>query len=712
MKSWTCSVTLIALFCGAVQADPADLFPAETLAYVALDPATLRTDAAELDFAKLLSDPELAAFFDPMFETLDLRGDDVVASLFEKMSLPGLWQGPAAVGVRGYEVRIVQNDGKVRRLRFGGKQVGSKQIRQIVGAMLAVPFGKKPRFELTLDFLAVLEPGPRLEELVNEVLSWAVETEEVKVGERKLTRYRFGSYHIYGVVDYQQTVYVQRDGKRWIVASDPELMTLEPRLPLSATKRYREARSRILVEHEPLFFGFLDVHQTWRMFRDLWPLALVEVAEDAGMADWRSIGFGIEMHKGGLRESIAVMIDPESVGFWTLLEAMPAGMKSPKFTPPGALAFLGSKHEIRIFRNRMQAVMEKVAPGSFDAMEEAMAAYVAQGGYHWQDDMLRAPGDELALMLMPPKERGGLPRVVLGADFQNEEAMQSVVVKFRRQLERWASYDSQDVNLPNGLRAIQLLAPIPMHLTFALARGHVFASSDPRTLVEVIEKWGKPGSKSLDKDDPIFRKSIRGLCGGQPTEFMALAYVNMRDLVALLHGWNTALWPKQWFARKKLRDIRHVTRHLGGASMGLRRHVDGVTLDAHSPFGVLLPTASWWVHDRIEQFQRRRADEARRAEREALRSRSLAPDAAYLGATLQRQPVVVLSTAEEAPARESGLEKGDVIVKIAGKDIEHLDDLRRVLLEHKPRQEVEFVVRRGAEVLSVPVKLGRRGDYR
>ncbi len=704
---------LVVLWTGATaHADPADVFPAETLAYVAVDPTPLQEGAHELDFGKLLADPALKKFLAPTFARLNVKPDNVLSSLLERMSMPGLWRGPAAFGLRGYEVRIVQNDGKVQRIRFGAKQAGATQIRQIVGAMLSVPFGKKPRFEVTLDFLCIVEPGPELEAYLKALLELAVETTDVTVAGKKLTRVRFASYHLFGEVDFQQTLFVERTGKRWVLASDPELTRLQPRVPLSATKRWRQSRDRLLVAHKPIVFGYWDAHQTWRTFRNLWPLALVEVAEDAGLAHWQSLACAVELHDGGLRESVGILIDKEAVGFWTLLDALPPGMRSPTFTPPGALMFLGTKHEVRVFRERLKSVMDTVAPGSFPAMEDAMKKFVATGGYDWQKDLLRAPGDEIAVMLMPPLEAGGLPRFVLGADYTDEEAMRSVMVKFRRQMKNWASYDSQDVALPNGLRGIQLLAPIPMHLTVALGRGHLFGSSDPRTLVRVLEQWGKPGAKSLVGDDPVFRRSLRGVCGGEPTECIALGYINVPASLALIHGWNKGFWPRAWFDRNALRDISDVTRHLKGVAAGLRRHEDGVTLDAQSPFGLLLPTFSWWLHDRIERFQARRVAEAQARERERLAAQSLAPDAPYLGVTLQRAPVTVLSAAENSPGKRGGLEKGDVIVKAAGEDVRNLDDLRRVMLRYKPGDEVPFIVKRAEKSVTLAIQLGRRGDFR
>jgi hypothetical protein len=63
---------------------------------------------------------------------------------------------------------------------------------------------------------------------------------------------------------------------------------------------------------------------------------------------------------------------------------------------------------------------------------------------------------------------------------------------------------------------------------------------------------------------------------------------------------------------------------------------------------------------------------------------------------------------EGSPAARAGLKAGDILVEFAGKPIKNLYDMTYVLREHKPGEEVVVTVLRGAERLTVPVKLARR----
>ena len=60
------------------------------------------------------------------------------------------------------------------------------------------------------------------------------------------------------------------------------------------------------------------------------------------------------------------------------------------------------------------------------------------------------------------------------------------------------------------------------------------------------------------------------------------------------------------------------------------------------------------------------------------------------------------------PSEDSGLEEEDVIVEIAGTEIDSAEDLGDVLDEHPPGDVVEVVVLRGDETRSVEVELGER----
>ena len=59
-------------------------------------------------------------------------------------------------------------------------------------------------------------------------------------------------------------------------------------------------------------------------------------------------------------------------------------------------------------------------------------------------------------------------------------------------------------------------------------------------------------------------------------------------------------------------------------------------------------------------------------------------------------------------AAKAGLKAEDIIVKIGGKDVKNIYDYMYVLGNHKPGDEVDVVVKRGAEELTLKAKLEAR----
>jgi hypothetical protein len=69
----------------------------------------------------------------------------------------------------------------------------------------------------------------------------------------------------------------------------------------------------------------------------------------------------------------------------------------------------------------------------------------------------------------------------------------------------------------------------------------------------------------------------------------------------------------------------------------------------------------------------------------------------------------ISGVSEGSPAEKAGLKAGDVIVKFAGKTITGLYDLSFALKEKKPGDEVEVVVIRNGEAITLKAQLGKRG---
>jgi aminopeptidase YwaD len=74
----------------------------------------------------------------------------------------------------------------------------------------------------------------------------------------------------------------------------------------------------------------------------------------------------------------------------------------------------------------------------------------------------------------------------------------------------------------------------------------------------------------------------------------------------------------------------------------------------------------------------------------------------------QVQGMKISGVREGSPAAKAGMVAGDIIVKFGKVDIKNLYDYSYALGEYKPGDEVDVVVKRGAETKTVRVKLEKR----
>jgi hypothetical protein len=86
---------------------------------------------------------------------------------------------------------------------------------------------------------------------------------------------------------------------------------------------------------------------------------------------------------------------------------------------------------------------------------------------------------------------------------------------------------------------------------------------------------------------------------------------------------------------------------------------------------------------------------------------------AYLGSIpdygVNAEGVALAGVTEDSPAARAGLRQGDVIIELAKKRIKNIEDLTDALGSHKPGDEIEIVVRRTGQPMSVKAILSARG---
>ncbi|MBA4321068.1 MAG: aminopeptidase, partial [Flavobacterium sp.] len=72
------------------------------------------------------------------------------------------------------------------------------------------------------------------------------------------------------------------------------------------------------------------------------------------------------------------------------------------------------------------------------------------------------------------------------------------------------------------------------------------------------------------------------------------------------------------------------------------------------------------------------------------------------------QGLKISGTRANSPAEKAGLKSGDIIIKFGGKDIKNIYDLTYLLGEFKPGDEVDVIVLRGQDNITMKAKLEAR----
>jgi Do/DeqQ family serine protease len=88
---------------------------------------------------------------------------------------------------------------------------------------------------------------------------------------------------------------------------------------------------------------------------------------------------------------------------------------------------------------------------------------------------------------------------------------------------------------------------------------------------------------------------------------------------------------------------------------------------------------------------------------------NLEPDIAKsLGMPSNTQGVLVAHTEPNSPAEQAGLQPGDVIQKIDGKNVASAKEVQNIVIKHKPDDRLNLLIARSGELKGVSVTVGKR----
>ncbi len=720
-----CALLLAAAPVLAQERGVAALLPGDTFLYVEADAGALMEGLPGLDLLRLLGSPAYRDFLRPGLERAGLDAEDPVAALLAHLPVRQYLHGKLAFGLRGFTVRLVDPDGTAETLVVSpDRPVDAALLYRVLGrTMRWERLGVDGTIDVRPDFMLVAEPGPLGRQMLHAMLQDAgsdIRSDAVQIGGHSLTRLR-ASERLDAQVRLDLEVYADLRGDRWIFATDPEALVKAlaggPRDSLADSPRCGAVRAR-MTGGRPALFAFVDVAAALRMAERFVPPIVAESMAMSGLASLRGAGFGLSLGEGGVRESFGLVLDGEPKGVWRLLDCMPGGLRSLEISPPEAIAVVGAKFDLKLLVERLEETVKALMPGNEEIIREGARDLLRGSPLDLEKDLLPAFGDEIGLILFPPPPGSMMPVPgwVLGLEVRDEAAFGRMLDLAKAAIEGQKSLGIRfaPLKLEGGIDAFQTFAMLPMAPpVFAVHRGHFFGASDKDLLHRVLTVWGAEGSKSLSRDGEVFGKVLKGLNGGERENVALLAYLDVRNTLPIALANTIGRLPPGYVDLAHTPDFEELAGHLSGVAIGLRRDGQGITLDAFSPVGAVIPAAILGVAETRRQQAEFERQMALWREFEELNRLAESPDAPFLGVSFEAtgDGVMLGSVVEGAPGEKAGLRAEDRVLRVAGEAVAEPMDVRRLLVRRKPGEAITVQVVRGNEVMEVAVTLGRRGDF-
>jgi hypothetical protein len=690
---------------GGAGADLARFFPADTFAYVEVDTGALEAGLADARLVRILSDPALRVLLGPTFAQLGLDAEKPAESLLRRFPVKEFLDGKAAVGVRGVSVTVRDDKGHEWAFRVApDAPIDAPAAYRLLGLVTRIEEAG-PRetflFDVDVDFLAAGRPGPAGRQLLVDALG--------EFGDRvHRTPERIGGHdaaHVQvvdamGTTAFRYNFHVAELDGTWFLASRPETLADAlaggPRAPLAASPSLAQARARF-TSGKPLLLAHVDFGLLLDASRALVPPLAGAMGEIAGVNAIRGLGLGVSLVDGGVRESLGIVLDGNPRGVWRVLEGLPPGLKSMEVAPPDALAVVAVKLDPTLLVERLRAFLAEVAPGHEGSLEAELSREL---GLDLAKEVLPAFGDEAAIFVYPPGPTDLLPQVVFGLDVRDEDVLAGLLARARGM----PGVAFSDVELPGGIKAVRVAAAVPLDLHYAIHDKHLFLASSGRLLSDVLTTWGKEGSRSLHRDDPVLHAVLEATSGGATGSLFALGYVNLRG--ATLQGLKFLPMmgglPPDWFDGRGAAELRRIPDHLTGTALALRHDKHGLVLDGYSPTGFFVPA---FVAGLLSVREAPIAHRSGPLEPVALKA-----SLGILHRTGDGSGVKVLALEPGGAAANAGVQQGDRIVAVGGAAVGGIEELDGALAKRQPGQRVELTLRRGEAEIKVSVLLGAEVD--
>ena len=607
------STLVLAMPAAAQQDSPAALMPDDVFAYLEVDAGALDRGLHQLDLVQLLEDPEFYDFFLPLFQTLGADPDRPVDSLLAHAPVEQFLAGEAAVGLRGFRLWVEQPDGTQTDVEFApDSPIDARALLDIAGMAASMRMDTLTMgagewsgswspdqldYEIGLDLIAVLDPGPALREHVHQTLSagvgaWGPLTDlhVDEVAGRSVTHLSFDVEQTYGVVT---DIYADLGGERWILATSLESFEAAITSPrsesLAANPDYVKVRDR-MTAGDPVLFAYGNQGDELAILKNFVPPILAEATELLGFDSYVGSGFALSMTEGGVRESFGMVLDGQPGGVFTLLDAMPGGIDMASAAPANAAALVSMKFDPDVLHSRFLQLLDTLLPGTGPRLGRMLAMQVQAAGFDLKGDFLDVFGDEVSFVQFAPAGPM-IPDWLLSVEVKDEAAALAVI----KRMQQMAAADHtpiqfQETELEGGIAAQKVViegAPI-LPPTLAVTDGKLLVASQAKLVVAAAKDWGRDPGETMAASE-VYGRTMRGLTGGDASSAAVLAYADLRQIAPPVLMMTLGMIPPEFADVGAAPEIDAFANHLGGVAIALRNDDDGITLDTFSPVGCLIP---------------------------------------------------------------------------------------------------------------------------
>ena len=192
----------------------------DTVFYVSADATRFEYGMSSLSLAALLRDEEVQEFLAPLYQQASqLDPTDPVASILDASPISDYLAGKIAFGISGLRAEVVGPDGQPTTLRLSPAHPISARLLHNLSLLHSGDEGEEGRaVHLSVDFLAVLEPGPALRQMGHDFLSSP--PQGVEVGQVQMAGVPVTAVNFTCPLGPIMTIYADLSGDRWMIGGD------------------------------------------------------------------------------------------------------------------------------------------------------------------------------------------------------------------------------------------------------------------------------------------------------------------------------------------------------------------------------------------------------------------------------------------------------------------------------------------------------------